>query len=290
MKFTIRPLTALAVVLSTLGAVQAGRLALNATQAWASQAETKAPEATDADPKAEEAPAIGAANTTPPPQCVPVDLAKEAGISAAEFRLLQNLQDRRIALDERERDIITREGIIKTADDIVRARIASLQQVEQNIQNLLGQVDAVEAQRLAGLVQVYEKMKPKDAARVMEGLSDEVLINIASRMKNQSLALILAKMDSARARQITTLLAQIDENQLADATSAQNTPAPTTPAAPAAANAPARNQQANNGSSAPSANAPRAAGANPPAAPAQPAAAGQAPRDPAGAGAPKAKR
>ncbi|KAF0110446.1 MAG: hypothetical protein FD163_1943 [Hyphomonadaceae bacterium] len=284
MKFSIRPLTALAVVLSTFGAVQAGRLALNASQAWAETQSEAVPETKAGETAATD----GAQNSaTPPPTCLPVDLAKEAGISAAEFRLLQNLQDRRQTLDERERDIITREGIIKTADDIVKARLATLAQVEANLQRLLGQVDDVEAQRLAALVRVYEKMKPKDAARVMEGLSDEVVISIASRMKEQPLALVLAKMAPARARQITTMLARMDDGRLAEATNPPpQAAAPATKAnAPLSKNSPSPTGAGPNAPTTPTPAAPTAPAAT---TPTPKAASGQAPRDPSAA-APKAK-
>lgn len=214
MKF--RPLNTIAILLAAFGAIEAGRLGLKATQAFAegNEHEQAAEEGAkhEAGGEGEAVTAEAKANT-----CVPVDLAKEKGISAAEFNLLTNLQDRRIELDARENDILTREGILKTAEAIVQAKIDNLHQVEGNIQKLLGQVDEMEAQRIAGLVRVYEKMKPKDAALVMQGLSDETVIAIASKMKDQSLALILAKMDTVRARQITSMLAQIDDNQIQSA-------------------------------------------------------------------------
>lgn len=208
-----RPLTIIAIMLAGFGALEAGKLALKSSKAFAeNKEETPATEEETKDLKSAEDKTHAA-----PPMCLPVDLAKEAGISAAEFRLLQTLQDRRVTLDERERDIITREGIIKTAEGIVQSKIDNLHQVEGNIQKLLGQVDEMEAQRIAALVRVYEKMKPKDAARVLEGLSDEVVIAIASKMKDQSLALILSKMESGRARQITSRLAQIEEEEISQA-------------------------------------------------------------------------
>ncbi len=290
MKINIRPLTALAFVLSSLGVVEIGRIALNATGAFAA---TEAPATSEPNiAPSGEAEKTDIPVSAPPPTCLPVDLAKEAGISAAEFRLLQALQERRQQLDARERDIITREGIIKTADDVVRARIASLQAVEANIQKLLGQVDEVEAARIGALVRVYEKMKPKDAAAVMEGLSDEVVIAIASRMKDGPLALILGKMNPVRARQITTQLAQIDEGK-ALMQSAEQAPASTPAAAP---KTPPKNQMANNqpksnqpasptgagpnSPNQPSAPAPKAPNAPSPTSAAPKAATGQAPADP----------
>lgn len=221
----IRPLTALAFVLAGFGAFEVSKTVFNSKNAFA---EGKTEQKSDSKPEEAVASEEAApkAETTPPPMCLPVDLAKEAGISAGEFRLLENLQERRQVLDSRERDILTREGILKTAEAIVQAKIDNLKEVEGNIQKLLGQVDELEAQRIAGLVRVYEKMKPKDAARVLEGLSDEVVVTIASKMKDQSLALILAKMDSKRAREITSKLAQIDDGVLQEAMKPNSTPKP----------------------------------------------------------------
>ncbi len=307
MSVKIRPLTAIAFALGALGLAQVGRVAFDASSAFAAgepvQAATKT--AAGATPTAN-GPAVG------PPMCLPVDLAKEAGISAAEFRLLQSLQERRQTLDSRERDIVTRENVLKAADGRIGERMAALKLVEGNIQKLLGQVDDLEAARIASLVAVYEKMKPKDAARIMEGLEEEVLIKIAQRMKTQPMALILANMSGERARRVTQRLAAIDAPDLSPMTSGPvATPAPPAPtpipAAPARAGAaatpnaapkagqaaatPLATQQA--AAALPAANSPQGAGPNaprvpdirtpnPPATP-QPAAraaSGQAPADP----------
>lgn len=226
----IRPLTALAFVLLGFGGFQISKTVFDTKNAFAEEnGAEKTKESAQESEKPPEESAAPVAEITPPPMCLPVDLAKEAGISAGEFRLLENLQERRQVLDSRERDIITREGILKTAEAIVQAKIDNLKEVEGNIQKLLGQVDEMEAQRIAGLVRVYEKMKPKDAARVLEGLSDEVVVTIASKMKDQTLALILAKMDAKRAREITAKLAQIDDGVLQQAMNPQSNPKPQTP-------------------------------------------------------------
>jgi flagellar motility protein MotE (MotC chaperone) len=212
MSFKIRPLAGIAVALGALGLAQAGRLAFDATSALAAGEPTRAA-AKAAPMPATDGPAVG------PPMCLPVDLAKEAGISAAEFRLLQSLQERRQTLDARERDIVTRENVIKAADGRIQERMTALKGVEGNIQKLLGQVDELEAARIASLVAVYEKMKPKDAARILEGLDTEVLIKIAQRMKTQPMALILANMSGERARMVTQRLAEIDSPDLTPMTS-----------------------------------------------------------------------
>jgi flagellar motility protein MotE (MotC chaperone) len=226
MSLKIRPLAGIAIALGALGLAQAGRVAFDASNALAAGETPKAEAKVAATTNTKTGPAEG------PPMCLPVDLAKEAGISAAEFRLLQSLQERRQTLDARERDIVTRENVLKTADGRIGERMAALKAVEGNIQKLLGQVDDEEAARLASLVAVYEKMKAKDAARIMEGLETEVLIKIAQRMKTQPMALILANMSGERARMVTQRLAEIDSPDMSPMT---NTPAPSLPTpAPAA--------------------------------------------------------
>ena len=238
MSFKLRPLTALAIGLVVVGLAQVGRVAFDATNAMAAG---EAPKKEAAAPADAGAPAAGAAAPKAgPPMCLPVDLAKEAGISAAEFRLLQTLQERRQTLDTRERDIVTRENLLATTDAKIQERMSALKAVEGNLQKLLGQVDDLESQRITSLVRVYEKMKPKDAAAVWEGLDTEVLLKIAQKMKEQSLSLILAKMSPERAREVTRRLAEIDAPTL-PVMAASPPPAPqnaTAPATPPAAKAP----------------------------------------------------
>ncbi len=247
MSFKLRPLTALAVGLGVVGLAQVGRVAFDATNAMAAG---EAPKKEAAAPVDAGAPAAGAAAPKAgPPMCLPVDLAKEAGISAAEFRLLQTLQERRQTLDTRERDIVTRENLLATTDAKIQERMSALKAVEGNLQKLLGQVDDLESQRITSLVRVYEKMKPKDAAAVWEGLDTEVLLKIAQKMKEQSLSLILAKMSPERAREVTRRLAEIDAPTLpvmagSPPVSPQNAVAPPTPPAAKAPPAKAPGQQA----------------------------------------------
>ncbi|MEY3232929.1 MAG: hypothetical protein RL230_200 [Pseudomonadota bacterium] len=247
MKFKLRPLTALALGLGVVGLAQVGRVAFDATNAMAAG---EAPKKEAAAPADAGTPAAGvAAPKAGPPMCLPVDLAKEAGISAAEFRLLQTLQERRQTLDTRERDIVTRENLLATTDAKIQERMSALKAVESNLQKLLGQVDDLETQRIASLVRVYEKMKPKDAAAVWEGLDTEVLLKIAQKMKEQPLSLILAKMSPERAREVTRRLAEIDAPTLPvmagnPPPAPQNAAAPATPPAAKAPPAKAPAQQA----------------------------------------------
>jgi flagellar motility protein MotE (MotC chaperone) len=52
-------------------------------------------------------------------------------------------------------------------------------------------------------------MKPKDAARIFEELDMDTLLLVSERMKERKLAPIMAKMNPARATEITVELSRL---------------------------------------------------------------------------------
>jgi flagellar motility protein MotE (MotC chaperone) len=73
---------------------------------------------------------------------------------------------------------------------------------------LLGQLDESQETRLASLVDVYQRMRAKDAATVFDGLEDNVLVQVAGRMRQANLAEVMGRMEPERARRLTTMLAE----------------------------------------------------------------------------------
>jgi flagellar motility protein MotE (MotC chaperone) len=94
------------------------------------------------------------------------------------------------------------------AERRLEQRLAELRQLETNVNALLGQLDEAQEQRLAGLVDVYQRMRAKDAAEVFDGLDDGVLVQVASRMRQANLAEVMGRMDANRARALTQMLAE----------------------------------------------------------------------------------
>jgi len=54
-------------------------------------------------------------------------------------------------------------------------------------------------------------MKPKDSARIFDELDIEILLEVFERMKSSKSASILAKMKPARAKEITSRIADSRE-------------------------------------------------------------------------------
>jgi flagellar motility protein MotE (MotC chaperone) len=146
-----------------------------------------------------------AAPTTP--QCAAPSLAEMAGLSQAEVQVLQALGARRQALDARGEQIETQDALMLAAEQRMTERLAELRQLETHVNDLLGQLDEAQEQRLASLVDVYQRMRAKDAATVFDGLEDDVLVQVASRMRQANLAEVMGRMDPTRARVLTQMLA-----------------------------------------------------------------------------------
>jgi flagellar motility protein MotE (MotC chaperone) len=61
--------------------------------------------------------------------------------------------------------------------------------------------------RLKGLITMYENMKPRDAAKIFNGLEDGVLVDVASKINPRTMAEILAQMQPEVAQHLTVELA-----------------------------------------------------------------------------------
>lgn len=140
-------------------------------------------------------------------QCAPATLAELAGLSHEEVQVLQALGARRATLDARGEALETQDALMLAAEQRLNERLAELRQLETHVNDLLGQLDEAQEERLAALVDVYQRMRAKDAAAVFDGLEDEVLVQVASRMRQANLAEVMGRMEPARARALTTMLA-----------------------------------------------------------------------------------
>lgn len=179
--------------------------------------------------------------------------------SAAEVDVLSSLSRRRQALDAREADIAMRSQILGAAEARVDDKIATLKKLQEQITALLGQRDAEQQKQIASLVKTYSAMKPKDAARIFNALSDDVLVPVAQAMKSDVLAPILASMTPDNAQKLTIKLA--GRLKLPETAALAATPMPLPAAAPAAAPvaAPTAAASAAPQAAAPKAEAPKAA-------------------------------
>ncbi|WP_298871086.1 flagellar protein FlbB [uncultured Bradyrhizobium sp.] len=160
---------------------------------------------THGEPK--EAPKPAALESKPEGTPVNMDEAQPQ-VSASERAILERLQSRRQEIEARQREIDIRESLLKSAEKRIEGKVEEMKAVESRISATQAEQKAAEAQRLKGLVTMYEGMKPKDAARVFDRLEMSVLIEIASAIAPRKMSDILGLMSSEAAERLTVEMAR----------------------------------------------------------------------------------
>lgn len=196
---SVRLMPAVMVTVAAVLGLKAVAMAESVAETVSAEGHEEAAATTAANQDAAAAPAAA--------QCAAPTLAEMAGLSQAEVQVLQALGARREALDARGEQIETQDALMLAAEQRMTERLAELRQLESHVNDLLGQLDEAQEQRLASLVDVYQRMRAKDAAAVFDGLEDDVLVQVASRMRQANLAEVMGRMDPNRARALTQMLA-----------------------------------------------------------------------------------
>lgn len=149
----------------------------------------------------------------------------EIGGSAAERAVLESLGKRREDLQQQEGQLDLREKLLQATEERIQKRVEELKKLEQRIEAAVGEKQQQEKDEIAGLVTMYENMKPKDAARIFDRLSLPILLKVVRQMKPRKMADVLAKMSPEAAEKLTVAIAS-------------NSTAPAKPAEPMQAQAP----------------------------------------------------
>jgi len=183
-----------------------------------------------------EAPAM-AENGAPPPPPPPAedDLpaqpvlpdSLEIGGSAAERAVLESLGKRRESLQQQEGQLDLREKLLQATEERIKKQVEELKKLEERIEAAVEEKKRQEKDEIAGLVTMYENMKPKDAARIFDRLSLPILMKVVGQMKPRKMAAVLAKMSPEAAEKLTVAIAS-------------NGAAPAEPEQPMQARAPAQ--------------------------------------------------
>jgi len=172
--------------------------------------------AAEGDPQTMDVPEMAAGDGAPPPpppaegelpdQPVLPD-SLEIGGSAAERAVLESLGRRRETLQQQEGQLDLREKLLKATEERIQKRVDELKKLEERIEAAVAEKKQQEENEIAGLVTMYENMKPKDAARIFDRLSLPILMKVVRQMKPRKMADILARMSPEAAERLTVAIA-----------------------------------------------------------------------------------
>ena len=127
--------------------------------------------------------------------------------SPSERAILERLGERRDELQQRAREIEMRERLLENAEKKLEGRTNELKGMEEKAEATVAKRGDAEATGLRNLVTMYETMKPKDAAKVFDRLTHEVLVPVVLLMKPAKMAEVLAVMSPESAEKLTVALA-----------------------------------------------------------------------------------
>ena len=127
---------------------------------------------------------------------------------AVRQEIFDDLSKRREDMDKRDRELATREALLKAAEQELDRKFQELTALKKEIEQLLTRQSEEEKAQVQSLVKIYEGMKPKDAARIFDTLDLDILVSVVGSMSERKLSPIVAQMNPERARTLTIMLAE----------------------------------------------------------------------------------
>ena len=135
-------------------------------------------------------------------------MAERPNTAPADLQLLVDaLQDREQLLNQREVQIVDRMKALEIADKALELKLTALVEAEQRLSETLALADGASEGDLSRLTEVYQRMKPKDAAALFEEMAPEFAAGFLGRMRPESAASIMAGLSPKSAYTVSVILA-----------------------------------------------------------------------------------
>lgn len=125
--------------------------------------------------------------------------------------ILERLSTRRAELDALAEELELRLSVVEAAEARLEERMAELTAIEARINSTIDGREARDAEQFAGLVAMYENMRPADAATIFNDLDMSVLLRVSRSMNPRKLGPIMAKMQPEKAQNLTVRMASADD-------------------------------------------------------------------------------
>lgn len=121
----------------------------------------------------------------------------------SEIMILQELAERREALDLRSREIDKKAVQLKVAEEEIEKKLVQLREYESKLKKLINEYNEKEKEKMAALVKMYTSMKPQSAARIFNTLDIETAAYLLREMKPSAASAIVSQMEAAKAKAVT---------------------------------------------------------------------------------------
>ena len=129
-------------------------------------------------------------------------------LEPSEMMILYSLSRKRQQLERREKNQEIHEALVLSVEKRISQKIEELSKIRQEIKDIYDKIQEYNDETTKNLVQIFEKMKPKDAAKIFEEMKEEIAVPILGKMKPKNTSNLFAKLTQERAQRYTFLLAE----------------------------------------------------------------------------------
>lgn len=158
------------------------------------------------------APALAEEMVAEPPHAVSADAPHMADAAPDVPALLAAIQEREAQLAEREAYIDRRQQTLAVAEQRIRDQMDALTEAEEKLAATLSLADNATEEDVARLTEVYQRMKPAEAAGIFETMDIQFAAGFFSRMRPESSAAIMANLPAELAYSISVVMAGRNAN------------------------------------------------------------------------------
>ncbi|GLI33585.1 MotE family protein [Desulforhabdus amnigena] len=127
-----------------------------------------------------------------------------ATVSPAEK--ISYLDQKEADLKRKEKEIQQRQEYLQQMERDIEKKLQELTAIQKEIQNFRSEKEANQNAKIRSLAKIYETMKTKEAAKLLENLDEQLVVNVISVMNTDAAANILANMDTKKAAKISQVL------------------------------------------------------------------------------------
>ena len=131
-------------------------------------------------------------------------LASQTGQGTEALMVLLERKER--ALQRREDTLTAREADLRAAEEQITTRLEQVEELRAEVSALLQQLDDEQEIRVAGLVKMFESMRPAQAAAILAEVEEEVALEVLMRMNRAKAGKALAVMPATVAAQFADVL------------------------------------------------------------------------------------
>ena len=132
---------------------------------------------------------------------------QSSAIHPETFRMIETIERKNRELKKREEEILLKEEQLKFLEAKILSDLDRIENALARSQELLGIQNERVVKNIKALVKAYSAMKPKEAAKLLEAVDEELAIQIISGMKGKVAGKVLSQLNVKVAKSISEKLA-----------------------------------------------------------------------------------